>query len=111
MQLRHRGVASEPTGLLRYRLWTLDAEARTLTIDADTEVPLTKIEFNILEALARRPNKVFSKSELFELAWGEPFAGDDSTVAVHVSNIRAKLRASGTDDYIKTVWGMGFKLA
>ena len=57
------------------------------------------------------PNKVFSKSELFELAWGEPFAGDDSTVAVHVSNIRAKLRDTGTDDYLKTVWGMGFKLA
>lgn len=111
VQLRHRGVASEPAGLLHHRRWALDAEARTLTVDADTEVPLTKIEFNILEALVRRPNKVFSKSELFELAWGEPFAGDDSTVAVHVSNIRAKLRASGTDDYIKTVWGMGFKLA
>ena len=111
VQLRHRGVTSEPAGLLHHRRWALDAEARTLTVDADTEVPLTKIEFNILEALVRRPNKVFSKSELFELAWGEPFAGDDSTVAVHVSNIRAKLRASGTDDYIKTVWGMGFKLA
>ena len=74
-------------------------------------VSLTRIEFNILEALVRRPNRVFSKSELFELAWGEPFAGDDSTVAVHVSNIRSKLRETGTDDYIKTVWGMGFKLA
>ncbi|WP_417801612.1 winged helix-turn-helix domain-containing protein, partial [Thermophilibacter provencensis] len=61
--------------------------------------------------LVRRPNRVFSKSELFKLAWGEPFAGDDSTVAVHVSNIRSKLRETGTDDYIKTVWGMGFKLA
>ena len=77
----------------------------------ETEVPLTKIEFNILEQLLRRPSKVFSKAELFELAWGEPYAGDDSTVAVHVSNIRAKLRATGTDGYLKTVWGMGFKLA
>ena len=97
--------------VLRYRRWTLDSSARTLAVDDVSEVPLTRIEFNILEALVRRPNKVFSKSELFELAWGEPFAGDDSTVAVHVSNIRAKLRATGTDDYLKTVWGMGFKLA
>ena len=112
VQLRHRGTASPASAeTLRYRRWTLDAAARTLTVDGSAEVPLTRIEFNILEALVRRPNKVFSKAELFELAWGETFAGDDSTVAVHVSNIRAKLRATGTDDYLKTVWGMGFKLA
>ena len=112
VQLRHRGTgATADSGVLRYRQWALDTEARTLTVDGSRDVPLTKIEFNILEALVRRPNKVFSKSELFELAWGEPFAGDDSTVAVHVSNIRGKLRATGTDGYLKTVWGMGFKLA
>ena len=112
VQLRHRGVTAVASAdVLRYRRWTLDSSARTLAVDDVSEVPLTRIEFNILEALVRRPNKVFSKSELFELAWGEPFAGDDSTVAVHVSNIRAKLRATGTDDYLKTVWGMGFKLA
>ena len=71
---------------------------------------LTRIEFNILEALISHPRRVFSKQDLFERAWGEPYAADDNTVSVHVSNIRAKLRASGTDGYIKTVWGMGFKL-
>ncbi len=117
VQLRHRGTEAPAGEALRYQRWTLDPEARTLTVapGADgkrVDAPeLTKIEFNILEALVRRPNRVFSKAELFELAWGEPFAGDDSTVAVHVSNIRAKLRASGTDGYLKTVWGMGFKLA
>ena len=112
VQLRHRGMAAAASSdVLRYRQWVLDTEARTLVVDGSSEVPLTKIEFNILEALVRRPNRVFSKSELFELAWGEPFAGDDSTVAVHVSNIRAKLRETGTDAYLKTVWGMGFKLA
>ena len=112
VQLRHRGAAPVGReGILRYRRWALDPGARTLMVDGETEVPLTKIEFNILEQLLRRPSKVFSKAELFELAWGEPYAGDDSTVAVHVSNIRAKLRATGTDGYLKTVWGMGFKLA
>ena len=117
VQLRHRGGDAAGGGALRWRRWSIDPEARTLAVapGADGEpggdVPLTKIEFNILEALVRRPNKVFSKSELFELAWGEPFAGDDSVVAVHVSNIRSKLRATGTDTYLKTVWGMGFKLA
>lgn len=120
VQLRHHapGAAeAHATQTLRWKRWELDPEARTLTVspgDAGERggtVALTKIEFNILELLVRRPNKVFTKAELFELAWGEPFAGDESTVAVHVSNIRAKLRPSGTDDYVRTVWGMGFKLA
>ena len=117
VQLRHHGASVPGDEALRWQRWTLDPEARTLTVAPGAhgeraDAPeLTKIEFNILEALVRRPNRVFSKAELFELAWGEPFAGDDSTVAVHVSNIRAKLRASGTDGYVKTVWGMGFKLA
>lgn len=58
----------------------------------------------------RHPKRVFTKQELFEQAWGEPYAADDNTVNVHVSNIRSKLKASGTDGYLKTVWGMGFKL-
>ena len=117
VQLRHRGGAAPAGEALRWRRWALDPEARTLVVapgepgEKGGAVSLTKIEFNILEALVRRPNRVFSKSELFELAWGEPFAGDDSTVAVHVSNIRSKLRETGTDDYVRTVWGMGFKLA
>ncbi len=117
VQLRHRGTETQRGEVLRWQRWTLDPEARTLAVapgeagERGGSVSLTKIEFNILEALVRRPNRVFSKSELFELAWGEPFAGDDSTVAVHVSNIRAKLRETGTDDYVQTVWGMGFKLA
>ena len=117
VQLRHRGDVDPAGEVLRWHRWTLDPQARTLAVapgeagEKGGAIALTRIEFNILEALVRRPNRVFSKPELFELAWGEPFAGDDSTVAVHVSNIRSKLRETGTDDYVKTVWGMGFKLA
>ena len=120
VQLRHRGLAGagdgavgaasgEPSDTLRFRTWELDPEARTFTV-ANEPVELTRIEFNILQALISHPKRVFSKQELFERAWGEPYAADDNTVNVHVSNIRAKLKASGTDSYIKTVWGMGFKL-
>lgn len=120
VQLRHHTDAPmcAPGGqTLRYKRWMLNPEGRTLEVapgaagEPGGAPALTKIEFNILELLIRQPNKVFSKAELFELAWGEPFAGDDSTVAVHVSNIRAKLRETGTDGYLRTVWGMGFKLA
>ena len=117
-RLRRRGVsASDGSGdgtrsaspTLRFRAWELDPEARTFSADG-RGVELTRIEFNILQALMEHPRRVFSKQELFERAWGEPYTADDNTVNVHVSNIRAKLRATGTDAYIKTVWGMGFKL-
>lgn len=112
VQLRHRkgDSAARPAGRrLRFGAWELDPEARTFTVGGE-RIALTRIEFNIIEILMRRSTRVFTKQELFELAWGEPYAADDNTVNVHVSNIRAKLRASGTDGYIKTVWGMGFKL-
>lgn len=111
VQLRHRGhaPAQDRDGALTFRTWALDATSRTFLVGGKP-IALTRIEFNLLETLMRRPRKVFSKAELFEAAWGEPYAADDGTVTAHMSNIRAKLRPSGTDGYIKTVWGMGFKL-
>lgn len=121
VQLRHRAkhpeskardnaTAPESTGgAISFRDWMLDPSSRTFTVKGDF-LPLTRIEFNLLETMMRQPKRAFSKQDLFEKAWGEPYAGDDSTVTVHVSNIRAKLKESGTDAYIKTVWGIGFKL-
>ena len=121
VQLRHRGgvqrsaagadsaQAAGEAAPLRFRSWELDPEARTFAV-AGEPVSLTRIEFNILQTMMEHPRRVFSKRELFERAWGEPYSADDNTVNVHVSNIRAKLKASGTDGYLKTVWGMGFKL-
>ena len=74
-------------------------------------VRLTRLEFNIVEALVRRPRKVFTKRELFEIAWNEESAIEEKAINVHVSNIRGKLRAAGSAGEIETVWGIGFKLA
>lgn len=111
VQLRHAArSASRGPDALRYKDWTLDPEARTLTA-AGQPVRLTRLEYGIVEALVRRPKKVFTKRELFEAAWREECFVEDKAVNVHVSNIRGKLKASGTDGYIETVWGIGFKLA
>lgn len=113
VQLRHHGrpiaIAAADDGVLHFRSWALDPQARVFCAE-DEQIALTRIEFNIMEILVRHPKRVFTKQELFEQAWGEPYAADDNTVNVHVSNIRSKLKASGTDGYLKTVWGMGFKL-
>ncbi len=58
------------------------------------------------------PKKVFTRENLFEHVWNDDFFGDDNTVNVHVSNLRSKISSIDKDnEYIKTVWGIGFKLA
>lgn len=106
------GAASTVSGAgapLRCGRWMVDQAARTLSVDGGA-VPLTRTEYAIAELLASHPGRVFTKQELFEHAWGEPYAAQESTVSAHVSNLRAKLKPTGTDDYVATVWGIGFKL-
>ncbi len=111
VEVQLRGAARRPvdTNGLQFGAWVIDPDARTLTVSG-AEVALTRIEYNIAEVLARHPNRVFTRPELFEAAWGEPYRDDANTVNVHVSTLRAKLRPTGTDGYLKTVWGVGFKL-
>ena len=109
VQLRHASAAPAG-GILRFRDWALNLDEMTLTA-AGLPVSLTAHEFRIVELLARQPKRVFTKQQVYEAVWGEAYAVEDKTITVHVSNIRSKLRPSGTDSYIQTVWGIGFKLA
>ena len=95
--------------IFRYREWSLNPEPMEM-LAAGRTISLTKHEFLILELLIRNPRQVFSKRRIYEYAWGEEYLAEDKTINVHISNIRAKLKESGTDSYLQTVWGMGFKL-
>lgn len=120
VQLRHAaGAAGAACDVLAVGRWRLDAAARTLAVVPEDaagsvgarEVPLTRTEFGIVELIARNPRRVLTKQDVYEEVWGEPYRTvEDATVTAHVSNIRAKLKPTGTDGYIKTVWGIGFKL-
>lgn len=74
-------------------------------------INLTAREYNILELLISNPKKVFTRANIFESVWNSSFLGDDNTVNVHVSNLRSKISAKDkTNEYIQTVWGIGFKM-
>ncbi|RDB60456.1 DNA-binding response regulator [Gordonibacter sp. 28C] len=89
----------------------LETAARRVTLDG-VELALTAHEFDILHVLMQAPDKVFSRERLYELVWKAGYYGEENAVNVHVSNIRKKLAAVDSDgEYIKTVWGIGFKLA
>ena len=71
---------------------------------------ITKQEFAILELLLEHPKQVFSKEEIFEYAWDEHYMGETKTLDVHISNIRKKIKAVTQEEYIDTVWGIGYRL-
>ena len=88
----------------------LDIDSRQVFVNKK-EVNLTVIEFDILNLLITNPNKVFTRSNLFESVWNDEFMGYDNTVNVHVSNLRNKISKFDKDnEYIQTVWGIGFKI-
>jgi two-component system response regulator VanR len=75
------------------------------------EIKLTPREFAILELLARNPGVVFSTEKIYERVWNEPFYESENTVMVHIRNLREKLENNPrTPQYIKTVWGVGYKI-
>ena len=88
----------------------LDREGVSVTI-GDEPVALTARELEILKLLMEHPKKVFTRAQLYEQVWGGEYFGDDNTVNVHISNLRAKLAKLSPAEYIKTVWGIGFKLS
>lgn len=77
----------------------------------DKEIVLTKKEFEVLYLLVTNPETIFSKNELFQRVWGYDSLGDTSTLTVHINRLRDKLKATQPDtDFIKTIWGRGYRL-
>lgn len=96
---------------LVYQKLQLCLSSRTVTVNG-VEINLTAHEYEILRILMKEPDKVFSREILYEQVWQGGYYGEDNTVNVHVSNLRRKIAAEDPDtEYIKTVWGIGFKMA
>jgi len=70
------------------------------------KLDLSTKEFQILSFLMRYPNNVLTREQIYENVWGDEY-GDLNTVTVHIKNIRKKLGAQY--DFIKTIWGVGYK--
>lgn len=76
----------------------------------DIPINLTKREFLILQLLMEKPNRVYTKNNIYEVVWNEVYV-EDNAVNVHISNLRLKLaRGNPKEKYIQTVWGIGFKM-
>ncbi len=73
-------------------------------------VALTMKEMQLLRLFLEHPTKTFTKANLYESVWGDVYFYEDNTINVHMSNLRSKLKRATGQDYIDTVWGIGYRL-
>ena len=88
---------------------TLYTDTGTVILEAK-EIRLTPTEHAILKLLMQNPSQVITKSLLLERISGDTPDGTESSLKMHISNLRKKLRQVNGRDYIEAVWGIGFKL-
>ncbi len=110
MLRRPRSGVAETSSVRRFGDLEIDPVAREVTV-AGRPVALSRLEFDLLDALSERPRASISRDELIERVWGPDWFGDRHVIDVHVSNLRRKL---GEDPhaprYIRTMRGFGFRM-
>ena len=111
VQLRHKEEKeAEEQHTLSFKDMLLNRDTFQVEIAGKILPKITKQEFAILELLLRNTKQVFSKEDIFEYAWDEPYIGETKTLDVHISNIRKKIKQVTSEEYIETVWGIGYRL-
>ncbi|QQK08713.1 response regulator transcription factor [Miniphocaeibacter halophilus] len=86
----------------------IDYGARTVKYNGE-EIVMTKTEFDILELLSLNPNMVFDKDRIYDSLWSYDSFGDSAVIAEHIRKIRMKIKKFTEEEYISTVWGIGYK--
>ena len=99
----------EASGIITCGDMQIDTDKHEVTIEGK-ELKLTRTEYAILKMLASGGGRVISKSELLDLIKSETPDCTDSSVKVHISNLRRKIKTLTDTEYIEAVWGIGFKL-
>ncbi len=87
----------------------ISPERRTVLLSGNN-IELTTKEFDLLYLFATHPGKAYSRQDLLDQVWGYQYAGYSHTVNSHINRLRGKIESDPANpEYIKTVWGMGYK--
>lgn len=111
VQLRQAGAEANDEQPIIYQQLTLYPQEFVVK-KGTVSCPLKKKECAILTLLFKNPQQIFTREQLYEQVWQTPYLGDENTINVHLSNLRNKLAKLDPDhSYIKTIWGIGVRLA
>ncbi|ERK29606.1 response regulator transcription factor [Clostridium intestinale] len=106
----NQSIEADKTNILEVDEVVINLESHQVFL-ANEEIKFTPIEFDILALLSKNKGKVFSIENIYESVWNEQFIQSDNTVMVHIRKIREKLEENPRKPkYIKTVWGVGYKI-
>lgn len=94
---------------LRFDAISLNTDSRSVTV-SDIELKLTRTEFAILKCLVQNGEQAVSKTRLLDSICTDTPDCTESSLKIHISNLRKKLREASGKDYIEAVWGIGFRL-
>lgn len=109
VNLRRSTVNISQEIIYQIRDLVLDTHLKIVTIN-DNTLSLTLKEYELLVLLLKYPNKIFSKQNLYEVVWKDDFAYDNDTINTHISNVRKKIKKHTDEEYIETIWGIGYKM-
>lgn len=108
VQLR-RQISREPANIITVGNLTLEFTSHVVCVN-DIPLHLTRTEYAILKLLMQNPGQVIAKSALLERISEDTPDCTESSLKVHISNLRQKLREADGQEYIEAVWGIGFRL-
>lgn len=97
-----------PSSTLVFGSLVIDSRSREVSLRSQT-LPLTTLEFNLLQVMAQNENRAFKRQELIDAVWGDNYVGDERIIDVHIGQIRRKLQDAA--NYVRTVRGIGYKFS
>lgn len=98
------------SNIITFNGLVIDTQARLVSVN-NKPIDLTRKEYELLLYFIGNKGKVISKNAIAEHLWGDEMEGDIDFIYTHIKNLRKKLQESGEVDYIKSVYGMGYKFA
>ena len=108
-RLTNKSAGSKTFNELDFGYLRINNSTHQVFID-DTEITLTRKEFELLSFLASNKEMVFSKEQIYDKIWGEDTYGDMGTVTVHIKRLREKIEKKPSEpEHLQTVWGTGYK--
>ena len=96
--------------LIKFHNLAIDTQSKVVTV-SDTSITLTKKEYELLIYFISNKKKVISKDAIARHLWGDDMAGNFDFIYTHIKNLRKKLADAGEADYIKSIYGMGYKFS
>ncbi len=101
-------VQTPTENVIRLKDLQIDLSAHIVKRGTDF-IDLTRTEFDILVYLSKNRNRALSKEAIYQKIWKEPYYGNENVLNTHMNRLRNKLK-NGDGEYIKTLWGIGYKI-